>query len=248
MNSFTTRLRDPRFVVPPGMFLAAQGITSGPLWDRVVTNIISLDGRRAPSAAPTGVQGLHTQSHREAAHDGRTRSSTRCSTRCAERGHCDVVADIARHYPIPIICTLLGAPASDWEQFATWTDEFFKAFSWNAADEVSAILAALGRAGRVCRPDGRRPAPQSHRRSDLRPDPRRRRRRPAQPRGAAHAGGRTADGRHRHHPESAGRFGLRAHRPSRPVDAVDRASRTRRASPSKRRCAIHPSRSARSAQ
>jgi len=37
-------LRDPRFRVPQGMFLASQGITSGPLWDRVATNLISLDG------------------------------------------------------------------------------------------------------------------------------------------------------------------------------------------------------------
>ena len=28
-------LRDPRFRMPKGMFLAAQGITSGPVWDRV---------------------------------------------------------------------------------------------------------------------------------------------------------------------------------------------------------------------
>ena len=39
-----TALRDPRFRVPQGMFLAAQGITSGPLWDRVALNILSLDG------------------------------------------------------------------------------------------------------------------------------------------------------------------------------------------------------------
>src|SRR4029077_20226494 len=39
-----TVLRDPRFRVPQGMFLAAQGITSGPLWARVAGNIISLDG------------------------------------------------------------------------------------------------------------------------------------------------------------------------------------------------------------
>ena len=37
-------LRDPRFQVPQGMFLAAQGITSGPIWDRVATNLICLDG------------------------------------------------------------------------------------------------------------------------------------------------------------------------------------------------------------
>jgi cytochrome P450 len=37
-------LRDSRFRVPQGMFLAAQGITSGPLWDRVSKLIISVDG------------------------------------------------------------------------------------------------------------------------------------------------------------------------------------------------------------
>src|SRR6201997_1548817 len=37
-------LRDPRFRLPQGMFLASQGITSGPLWDRVAENLISLDG------------------------------------------------------------------------------------------------------------------------------------------------------------------------------------------------------------
>ena len=30
-----TVLRDPGFRVPQGMFLAAQGITCGPVWDRV---------------------------------------------------------------------------------------------------------------------------------------------------------------------------------------------------------------------
>src|SRR6201996_6489480 len=39
-----TVLRDPRFRVPQGMFLASQGITSGPLWERVATSLISLDG------------------------------------------------------------------------------------------------------------------------------------------------------------------------------------------------------------
>ena len=37
-------LRDQRLRVPQGMFLASQGITSGPLWDRIATSLISLDG------------------------------------------------------------------------------------------------------------------------------------------------------------------------------------------------------------
>src|SRR5258707_12931429 len=49
---------------------------------------------------------------------------------------------MARQYPIPIICPLLGAPAADWELFSEWTDDIFKAFSWNVADQADSILAA----------------------------------------------------------------------------------------------------------
>ena len=39
-----TVLRDPRFVNPPGLGLDAQGITSGPLWDRATASILAIDG------------------------------------------------------------------------------------------------------------------------------------------------------------------------------------------------------------
>lgn len=134
-------LRDQRFRVPQGMFLAAQGITSGPLWDRVATNLISLDGaehhrlRRLVSKAFTPRS------------TGRLRATivdviTELVDRHSPRGRCDVVTDIAREYPIPIICALLGAPPEDWELFSDWTNDIFKVFSWNAAEGAPAILAA----------------------------------------------------------------------------------------------------------
>ncbi len=136
-----TVLRDPRFRVPKGMFLAAQGITSGPLWDRVAASLISLDGdahhrlRRLVSKAFTPRA------------TSRLRSTvidviSELVGRHTVHGHCDVVTDIARQYPIPIICALLGAPAVDWELFSEWTDDIFKVFSWNVADEADSILAA----------------------------------------------------------------------------------------------------------
>jgi cytochrome P450 len=134
-------LRDHRFRVPQGMFLASQGITSGPLWDRVVATIINMDGdehhrlRRLVCKAftPRATERLRSTV---------TDVINGLVDRCATEGRCDVVSDIARHYPIPIICALLGAPAGDWEQFAKWTDAFFKAFSWNVAESVPSILAA----------------------------------------------------------------------------------------------------------
>jgi cytochrome P450 len=134
-------LRDPRFRIPQGMFLAFQGITAGPLWDRVVTNLISLEGeehhrlRRLVSKAftPRATARLATTI---------TNLITELVDRHQADGRCDVVNDIARQYPIPIICALLGAPPQDWELFSAWTDDIFKAFSWNAAAETPAILAA----------------------------------------------------------------------------------------------------------
>lgn len=136
-----TVLRDPRFRMPTGLGLAAQGITSGPLWDRVSTGLLSLDGadhhrlRRLVSKAFT------------------PRATTRLRSTIigvinelvdplASVGRCDVVSDVARPYPIPIICALLGAPREDWQLFSGWTDDIFKIFSWNLADDGPDILRA----------------------------------------------------------------------------------------------------------
>ncbi len=134
-------LRDPRFRVPQGMFLASQGITSGPLWERVATNLISLDGaehhrlRRLVSKAftPRATARLHTTI---------VDVITELVDRHTASGRCEVVTDIARQYPIPIICALLGAPPQDWELFSDWTDDIFKVFSWDVAAHERAILAA----------------------------------------------------------------------------------------------------------
>lgn len=37
-------LRDNRFRLPPGITLAAQGITSGPLFDKLASSLLGLDG------------------------------------------------------------------------------------------------------------------------------------------------------------------------------------------------------------
>jgi len=136
-----TALRDPRFRVPQGMFLAAQGITSGPLWDRIATNILSLNGEE------------HQRLRRLVSKAFTPKATVRLRTTIVDiitglvdchsgRGHCDVVADIARQYPIPVICALLGAPPEDWELFSDWTDDILEAFGWNAASQTPTILTS----------------------------------------------------------------------------------------------------------
>jgi len=135
-----TVLRDDQFVTAHGLGLGARGITSGPLWDRAIRNILGLDGERH--------------------HRLRRLVSKAFSPRAAERlrklaieiisglvepvttvGHCDVV-DIAHGYPTPVICALLGAPAKDWQLFSDWTDDIKKLFESTVSHDAPAILAA----------------------------------------------------------------------------------------------------------
>lgn len=122
-------LRDPRFLIPPGINLLAQGLTSGPLWDKVVNSLLCLEGdehhrlRSLTSKAFTPRATLRL-------HDTMVAVMNELVDRVVDAGRCDVVTDLARPYPVPIICALLGAPREDWQQFSLWADDVFKAFSF----------------------------------------------------------------------------------------------------------------------
>jgi cytochrome P450 len=136
-----TVLRDSRFVMPQGISLVVQGITSGPVWDRVTKQLISLDGAE------------HHRLRRLVARSFTPRAAERMRNACVEvitelvdrhapTGRCDFVADIARPYPVPIICALLGAPREDWHLFSAWASDITKAFGCTVAEHESSILRA----------------------------------------------------------------------------------------------------------
>jgi len=134
-------LRDSHFVSARGLGLDLQGITSGPLWDRAIASILSLDGeahhrlRRLVSKAfgPRGAERLRTLV---------VEVITELVDPLTPVGRCEVVSDIARRYPTPVICALLGAPREDWPLFSAWADDIKKVFDWNVAQDEPAILAA----------------------------------------------------------------------------------------------------------
>jgi cytochrome P450 len=136
-------LRDNRFRMPPGITLASQGITSGPLYDKLMSSLLALDGPP------------HTRLRKLVSRAFTPRATSRLTDtihevvnglidQVAEAGRCDVVADIARPYPAPIMCALIGAPRADWQLFSQWTDEVFKAFSFqtDAGFDEAAIIRA----------------------------------------------------------------------------------------------------------
>ena len=134
-------LRDNRFAVPQGIGLVVQGITSGPVWDRVCKLLISLDGAE------------HHRLRRLVAGAFTPRAAELMRTACLDvisqlmdahvaDGACDIVSDIARPYPVPIICALLGAPRDDWQLFSSWAADISGAFGGNVAAQESSIVAA----------------------------------------------------------------------------------------------------------
>ena len=158
-------LRDPRFTIPPGMNLMVQGITSGPLWDKIVNSLLGLEGephRRLRSL----VSKAFTPRASARLHDTIVDVINELIDHVAAEGRCDIVTDIARPYPVPIICALLGAPREDWEQFSQWADDIFTAFTFNPDGvDQCARHARVGRTRRLRRRDGRPAAPQPDRRS-----------------------------------------------------------------------------------
>jgi cytochrome P450 len=134
-------LRDPRFGPAVKPVMAAQGITSGPVWDRANGSILALEGethhrlRRLVSKAftPRGAERLRTLI---------VDVITELVDPLTTVGHCDVVTDIARRYPTPIICALLGVPRQNWQLFSAWADDIKKVFDWNVANDEPAITAA----------------------------------------------------------------------------------------------------------
>lgn len=133
-------LRDARFQVPRGLGLETQGITSGRLWERASTSLLAMNGDD------------HTRLRRLVSKAFTPRSVNRLDGIIADvitelvdglaDGRCEIVADVARPYPVPIISALLGAPREDWRLFSDWADDFFKLFTWNVAEYENDILAA----------------------------------------------------------------------------------------------------------
>jgi cytochrome P450 len=137
-------LRDSRFQIPPGFNLAVQGITSGPLYDKIVNSLLGMEGPQhqrvrgvvSKAFTPRAVERLHTTIV-DVIDD--------IVEPLSRQGHCDVVTDIARPYPVPIICALLGAPPEDWQQFAHWADDIFKAFGFTFDPDVEpTVMRAWG--------------------------------------------------------------------------------------------------------
>jgi cytochrome P450 len=138
-----TVLGDPRFGIPPGIHLTAHGITSGELWDRVTRSILCMEGdehRRLRGLVSRAFTPRATARMDETIHS----VMNELTAAVESEGACEFVEQIARPYPIPVICALLGAPRADWKQISKWAEDIFKivSFDINLAEQQPVVLKA----------------------------------------------------------------------------------------------------------
>lgn len=116
-------------------FVRLQGLHDGPMYDGLARTLLAVDGpdhtrlRKLVSRAftPRAVEQLRP-AMRELA--------LALVGPLARRGRCEFMAGFADHYPVQIICELLGVPREDHEHFARWSN----ALTWVLSLELAAHL------------------------------------------------------------------------------------------------------------
>jgi cytochrome P450 len=128
-------LADPRLRSSLLDFVRLQGLVDGPIYDGVALSLLALDGedharlRSLVSRAftPRSVERLRPS----------MRALTRTlAARFVSSGRCEFMTDFADHYPIQLICELLGVPRKDYEQFGRWSNTL----TWVLSLELMAHL------------------------------------------------------------------------------------------------------------
>lgn len=114
-------LGDRRLVSSIPHLVRAQCVTSGRLHDMISSSVISVDGvdhtrlRRLVSRSFTPSAAAR---HRPAMR----RLTEELVEEFAAQGRCDFVSEFGDHYPVQVICEVLGVPRDDHAQFAQWGD------------------------------------------------------------------------------------------------------------------------------
>ena len=134
-------LRDKRWHNAAKIIAELQAVTDPRLAERRRESILSAEGdthtrlRRlvAPSFSPRSADALRPFM-REVVNE--------LLDPHTPNGRCDLTVDVLEHYPIPIICKLLGAPREDWQLFSKWAEDVLRIFNATLADEIDLVIAA----------------------------------------------------------------------------------------------------------
>lgn len=120
-------MRTPKATFPGRKLLEVQGVTSGPLYERLKGNLLDLQGpdhRRLrklvqPSFTPAAADGWR---------DAMRRHLETLWAGVADDGSCDFVDAFAKPYPAMMIAELMGAPVADAARLGAWANRIQQQF------------------------------------------------------------------------------------------------------------------------
>lgn len=122
---------------------ALQGDAGGELAELLSSTVLALDGEDH-----TRIRRLVSRSFTPKAadrHRHRMRElSEELVDRFAARGTCELVSEFADHYPVQVICEVLGVPRDRYEDFARWGDVLTYVLSLEVMAHRAEIEAAVG--------------------------------------------------------------------------------------------------------
>ena len=135
-------LADPRLISSIPALVRIQGVDNGQLLDMVSSSVIAIDG-----TDHTRLRRLVSRSFTPAA-AGRHRPAMRALVNelvdeFAARGRCEFVADFANHYPVQVICEVLGVPREDHDDFARWGDSLTYVLSLELGAHIEEVERAV---------------------------------------------------------------------------------------------------------
>jgi cytochrome P450 len=138
-------LSDPRLQSALMQIMRLQGVNEGRLYDLVASALLSIDG---PDHAR--IRGLVSRTFTPRAVEPYRPSMRALAEELVERfvgtGECEFMADFADHYPIEVMCQLLGVPPEDHLRFARWGDDLTHVLSLELSvhlDEVNEAVTGL---------------------------------------------------------------------------------------------------------
>ena len=135
-------LRTPKAKFPGRLMLEVQGVTGGPLYERMRGNLLDLDGddhRRQRKLVQPSFTPPAADRHRPAMR----RVLEELYAQVEDARRCDFVAAFAKPYPATIIAEVMGAPPDDADRLGDWANLIQGQFD---PVKVSTMLPELERA------------------------------------------------------------------------------------------------------
>jgi cytochrome P450 len=112
---------------PGRKLLEVQGVTSGPLYERLKGNLLDLQGDDHKRLRKL-VQPSFTPPAADARRDTMRRHLGDLWDAVADQRRCDFIEAFAMPYPALMIAEIMGAPAEDWQRLGAWANRIQQQF------------------------------------------------------------------------------------------------------------------------